>query len=247
MAVPQRTALGLAIALALVLPLAHAQAPTPAQHPMPNHQTIHDAAVAEVLRFYAPLGNAIDASHWRVSIEDFEWQDAVYRIDVAVDESPTLLPWKSAYVMAHRIWMTAAGRAIKTEPIYDRPNLADGERTDDLPANRRGFYPGNRHFAAQLAFLHTALIAAGTVELAIDRPAPGLSRHYTFPLGTQDLAHGRAEVMETANDYRVQMAPPQEAAGSGLGPGYQLRFRVHKNSGKISDLQLILLTPPALM
>ena len=46
-------------------------------------------AVAEVLRFYAPFGNTLDASQWRVSIEDFEWQDAVYRIDVAVDERPT--------------------------------------------------------------------------------------------------------------------------------------------------------------
>ncbi len=214
---------------------------------MPHLQVIHDAAVAEVLRFYSPLGNAIDTSNWRVSIEEFEWQDAVYRIDVAVDESPTLLPWKSAYVMAHRIWMTALGRTIKTEPIYDRPNLADGERTDDLPANRRGFYPGNQHFAAQLAFLHTALIAAGTVEFEIDRPTTRMGGHYAFPLGLQELARGRAEVVETESDYRVQMAPQQIAADTALGVGNQLRFRVHKDAGKISDMQLILLTPPALM
>lgn len=244
MAVLRRTALGLA--MALVLPLAHAEAPTSAL-PMPHHQTIHDAAIAEVLRFYAPLGNAIDTSHWRVSIEDFEWQDAVYRIDVAVDEFPTLVPWKSAYVMAHRIWMTAAGRAIQTEAIYDRPNLADGARTDTLPASRRGFYPGNRHFAAQLAFLHAALQKAGPLSVTLDRPLPGTVLRYQFPLGTQDLAAGRAEVVEAEIDYRIQMTPPDDLSGTRLGLGYQLRFRVHKDSGRVSDLQLMLLTPPALM
>lgn len=214
---------------------------------MRHHQTIHDAAVAEVLRFYAPFGNAIDASHWRVSIEDFEWQDAVYRIDVAVDEYPTLVPWNTAYVMAHRIWMTAAGRAIQTEPIYDRPNLAATDRADTLPANRRGFYPGNAHFAAQLKFLDTALKTAETINVAMDRPVPGMVLHYAFPQGTQNLAQGRAEVVETEGDYQIQMVPPHDTAGTQLGNASQLRFSVRKATGQIADAKLILLTPPALM
>ncbi len=245
MTVLRRTALSFALALAW--PVAHADTSKRTPSMAPHLQSIHNAALAEVLRYYAPFGNALDSSHWRVSIEDFEWQDAVYRIDVAVDEYPTLVPWKSAYVMAHRIWMTASGHAVQTEPIYDRPNLANGERVDALPASRRGFYPGNAHFATQLAFLHTALKQAGTVEVPMDRPMPGTVLRFQFPLGTQDLASGRAEVVETETHYQVQMLPPQIATGTALGKGYQLRFRVHKGSGQVADPQLILVMPPALM
>ncbi|MDR7308360.1 hypothetical protein [Rhodoferax saidenbachensis] len=243
MTVLRRATLGLA--MAVLLPVAHAQAPKPAQ-PM-HHQNIHDAAVAEVLRFYAPFGNPLDTARWRVSIEDFEWQDAVYRIDVAVDEYPTLVPWKSAYVMAHRIWMTATGRVVQTEPIYDRPNLANGGRSDAVPASRRGFYPGNAQFAAQLDFLHTALKLAGTIEAPMDRPLPGTVLRFRFPLGTQDLASGRAEVVETETHYQIHMLPPQDATNTALGHGYQLHFRVHKGTGQVADPQLILVMPPALM
>lgn len=241
----RRTTLGLAIAIAVALPAACAQASKPTK-PM-SHQTIHDAAVAEVQRFYAPFGSTLDASRWRVSIEDFKWQDAVYRIDVAVDEYPTFVPWKSAYVMAHRIWMTAAGRAVHTEPIYDRPNLANGQRADALPAGRRGFYPGNAHFAAELAFLHTALQKAEAIAAPLDKHQPGTVLRYQFPQGTQDLASGRAEVVESESDYRISMTPPADLGGTQLGNDFQLRFRVHKGSGQLADAQLILLTPPALM
>lgn len=244
MAVLRRTALGLT--MAVVLPIARAQAHKP-QTPMPPHQTIQDAAVSEVLRFYAPLGNAIDTSHWRVSIEDFEWQDAVYRIDVAVDEYPTLVPWKSAYVMAHRIWMTATGRAVKSEPIYDRQNLADGHGADTLPAHRRGFYPGNAHFAAELAAIGTALQKAPAFSVPMDRPQPGNLLRYQFPQGTAHLAAGRADVVEAESDFQVLMTPPDDASGLQVGMGYQLRFRLRKGSGEISEARLIRLTPPALM
>lgn len=243
MAVLRRATLGLA--MAVLLPVAQAQPPRPAQSMHPQH--IHDAAVAEVLRFYAPFGNTLDASQWRVSIEDFEWQDAVYRIDVAVDEHPTLVPWKSAYVMAHRIWMTATGRVVQTEPIYDRPNLANGARADALPANRRGFYPGNVHFAAQLAFLNTALQQANTISVPLDRLQPGTVLRYQFPRGTQDLVSGHAEVVETENDYQIRMAPPEDKSSIQLGTGYQLRFRIRKDTGHVANAQLIRITPPALM
>ncbi len=244
MTVQRRTALGLA--MAVVLPVARAQAhQTP--KPMSYHQTIHDAAVAEVLRFYAPLGNAIDPSHWRVSIEDFAWQDAVYRIDVAVDEYPTLVPWQSAYVMAHRIWMTATGRAVQTEPIYDRQNLADGYSAATLPAHRRGFYPGNTHFAAELAAIHSALQKAPAISVPLDWPQPGNVLRYPFPQGSAHLAAGRADVVESEHDFQVQMSPPEDASGIQLGNGYQLRFRIRKGSGEISGARLVRLTPPALM
>ena len=230
----------LGLAMGVGLPVAHAQAPKPTT-PMPAPQTIHDAAIAEVLRFYVSFGNTIETSHWRVSIEDFEWQDAVYRIDVAVDEYPTLVPWKSAYVMAHRIWMTAAGRPVKSEPIYDRPNLAEGAQADSLPAHLRGFYPGSAHFATQLAFVNTALQNAEAVTVTMEGAHPGIVANYPFPKGIQDLASTRAEVLETESGYQIRTRPP----GNKSGP--QLRFHIHKDSGKISGARLMLLTPPALM
>lgn len=248
MAVQRRITLGLVLGGALAWAASARAEPAKALPIMQVHpQHIHDAAVAEVLRFYAPLGNPIDTAGWRVSIEDFEWQDAVYRIDLAVDAYPTLVPWNSAYVMAHRIWMTASGRAIQSEPIYDRPNLPEDVRTETLPASRRGFYPGNRHFAAQLDFLGTALQNAKVITVRMDRPLPGTALHYPFPRGTQDLADGRAEVEETATDYRVQMTPPADRGGTQLGDGYQLRFQVRKGTGQVTGATLILLTPPALM
>ena len=241
MTLRRRTALGLA--MASVVQAAHTQD----THGMTSLKPIHDAAIAEVQRFYAPFGNRLDASHWRVSIEDFVWQDAVYRIDVAVDEYPTLVPWRSAYVMAHRIWMTANGRAVQTEPIYDRVNLAIDEKSDELPANRRGFYPGNVHFAAELAFLNTALQHATAVMVPLDRLQPGIVLRFQFPQGTQDLASGHAEVIETNGSFKISMTPPTEMGGSRLGNGYQLRFSVEKISGNIVDPQLVLITPPSLM
>ncbi|MDZ7939230.1 MAG: hypothetical protein U5M53_13540 [Rhodoferax sp.] len=227
-------------ATTLTLPLQAQSAMTPALSP------IQTAALAEVLRFYAPFRSTPDVSKLRVTVEDFAWNGAVYRVDVVVDEYPVFLPWNSDYAMAHRLWLAADGSPVKSETIYTRPNLETTSASAALPLERRGFYPGSRAFSVPLRFVEQALVNAGTISFA-RAPSPAEFRvEHGFHQGLPDVAEHMGEISERTDRYLLSMSavPLSQRSPRDVNT---MTLEIDKATGAVSNARFHLNMPPALM
>src|SRR5687768_4809391 len=93
-----------------------------------------------------PSQPRIDLDNIRVQVENFEWNGAIYRIDVFfLHQKPSFLPYYQNFWMAHKIWMAKSGNAVKQEPVYTS-NAVHSELRDKAKENIMGFFPGNYYF-----------------------------------------------------------------------------------------------------
>jgi hypothetical protein len=231
-----------AVVSAAALPLrSHAQTTM-----TPNHSPIQIAALAEVRRFYAPFHSAPDETALRVTVEDFEWNGAVYRIDVAVDEHPIFLPWNSDYAMAHRLWMRADGTTVRSETIYTRPNRDTTVARDSLLPERLGFYPGSHSFSAPLRWIANALEQAGPLTFAPPQAPNEAAVQLHFAQAGQALADHAAEITEQPDRYQLTLAavPLPQRTHRDINT---LTLHIDKATGRVSNTQFHRNLPPALM
>jgi hypothetical protein len=212
----------------------------------PKHSPIQIAALAEVRRFYTPFHSTPDETALRVSVEDFEWNGAVYRIDVAVDEHPIFLPWNSDYAMAHRLWMTADGGTVKSETIYTRPNRDAAVARDSLLPERLGFYPGSRSFSVPLRWIAHALEQAGPLTFAPPQAPSEAAVHLHFAQAWQALVDYAADITERPDRYRLTLAAVAlpERTHRDINT---LTLDIDKATGHVSNTQFHRNLPAALM
>jgi hypothetical protein len=210
------------------------------------HSPIQVAALAEVRRFYAPFHSTPTPTKVRVTVEDFEWNGAVYRIDVAVDEHPIFLPWDSDYAMAHRLWMTADGGTVKSETIYTRPNRDDAVARSSMPPERLGFYPGSHSFSTTLRWIAHALQQAGPLTFAASHAPGETAVRLQFVQAWQDLVDYAAEVTERPDRYLLTLAAVPLPARTQRDIN-TLTLDINKATGHVSNTQFHFNLPAALM
>lgn len=212
----------------------------------PTHSPIQIAALAEVRRFYASFHSAPDETALRVTVEDFEWNGAVYRIDVAVDEHPIFLPWNSDYAMAHRLWMTADGGTMKSETIYTRPNYDAAVARDSLLPERLGFYPGTHSFSTPLRWIAHALEQAGPLTFAASHAPDETAVRLKFVQAWQDLVDYAADITERPDRYLLTLAVVPLPARTQRDIN-TLTLDIDKATGRVSNTQFHRNLPAALM
>ena len=202
--------------------------------------------------FYADQSpNEIDLQNLTVQVEEFSWQNASYRLDLFFSQKPSFLPFNSDFVMAHRMWMRRSGEIIKSEPVYRSPNIAEGVSAAALPAERRGFFPGNRAFRHELEFIDGALKKAGSVPGIKGGmiSAPG----FTLDLkrGLKFLGECGGAIVEKEENYQVTIEWNADISGAycinaDFGPHTLLEFDIDKSSGAVSPVRTRTYVPPAL-
>jgi hypothetical protein len=193
---------------------------------------VRPRAIELTLAFYAP--NRIDATTLVANAEPFQWQSAVYRIDVVCSEQPVFVPYPSDFARAHRIWMSATGGEVRAESIYTTPNF-DGT---SAPADRRGLYPGHAAFTAQLDAIGAVLSRARTVAAEGLRIAVGN--------GIADLARYRAGITETAEGtYSVAIETRGLDRAAGAPPPFSfVRMTIDPARGRIEQVRVERYDPP---
>ena len=154
----------------------------------------------ERLLYYAE----IDVDKLVIQIEEFKWQNAVYRIDIFFSDEISFIPWNSNYVMAHRMWMTISGEIVKSEPIYSNSNFQSDENQTHIPKENTGFFPGLKYFEKDLLFCHKSLASAKKVFRYETESNDSPSMHLDVDGGMNDLKGYHASIIESEKLYTIR-------------------------------------------
>lgn len=219
--------------------------------PVPDteYPAIARRALAAYYAGRSPVG--IDLENLTVQIEKFSWQNASYRIDLFFNQKPSFLPYNSDFVMAHRMWMRRSGEIIKSEPVYRSPNFDAGASSHPLPGERRGFFPGNRAFRAELDFIDGALIRTGSIRGENSGMASSTNFSLDVGRGLKFLEECSGAIVEKKDGFVVTIERDKIVSGSALirlnfGPCTLLEFDIDKSSGAVSPVRSRTSVPPAL-
>ncbi len=224
-------------------------------------------ARAEVVRYYQaknPQGLPVDIDQARVQLQVNGSGDTSFWIDVHFDQRPTFLPWNTNYTYAHRLGMRRSGAVSYSEPGSQSTNVAPGTKVEDLPATRRGFFPGFKTFQQQLDQIDAALRKAGSIVLPVPARNPpadaekstGLFRSFLNRLsgtpppnpepdqpvvsvsdGLRALERFQAGIVETATAYQIHFNSDRAELPVRLAPWFGFRFEIDRATSALSPVR----------
>lgn len=175
----------------------------------------------------------IDRENLCVQVENFEWNGAIYRIDLFfLHQSPSFIPYHQNFWMTHRIWMTKNGKAVKQEPVYTS-NAVHPELKSKGKENIIGMFPGNYFFKKEFDFIDETLRKSPVFTFK-SGPHDHFTHHVEFKAGIKDLERFEAEIIQLSNGYRIICDGEKLVPKNGLSM-YDLSFEI-SNEGKCSSI-----------